>query len=73
MDIREHINFGKNSDENSKKRDFLGIHFKCCNTYGRLYKNRQQNAYEGHCPICGKQSRIPIGKGGTASRFFTAE
>jgi len=53
-------------------RKFVGIHFVCCDRYGRIYLNRQQSAYEGHCPKCSKKIRIAIGPGGTSSRFFTA-
>jgi PHP family Zn ribbon phosphoesterase len=52
--------------------NFLGIYFKCCNVYCRIYKNRQQTAYEGYCPKCGKKVKILIGKNGTDSRFFEA-
>jgi hypothetical protein len=51
---------------------FVGVHFVCCDTYARVYINRGQTAYEGHCPKCAKKVRLGIGPGGTDARFFTA-
>jgi hypothetical protein len=56
----------------AEKRKFLGVHFQCCNVYARVYINRQQTAYEGRCPRCGKRVDVKIGPGGTDNRFFTA-
>lgn len=54
------------------KSNFLGISFKCCNVYGRIYKNKDQTAYVGRCPRCMRTIKVPIGKGGTNQRFFDA-
>lgn len=51
---------------------FLGVHFICCDIYARIYPNREQTAYEGRCPRCGKRIEFPIGEGGTDARFFQA-
>lgn len=61
------------NNKKRKKKDFLGIHFQCCNIYSRIYKNDNGTAYEGACPSCRKLVYIPIGKEGTTSRFFVAE
>ena len=63
----------KNNTTHSHKRPFLGIHFKCCSVYSRIYKNKEGTAYEGRCPKCGALVRVPIGSEGTRSRFFVAE
>jgi hypothetical protein len=65
----------QNTDLNDKPagRPFVGIHFKCCNIYKRVYKNRVGDAYEGACPRCFKKVKLPIGSGGTSNRFFEAE
>lgn len=53
-------------------RPFLSIWFRCCHTYGRLYRNRESTAYEGACPRCATRVRARIGPGGTTRRMFEA-
>jgi len=62
------------SDDRRKRqpRPFLGIHFECCNVYGRIYRNAGGTAYIGACPTCGNTVRVPIGDKGCNSRFFSA-
>lgn len=57
----------------AQSRRYVGIHFVCCDAYARVYINRDETAYEGHCPKCAKRVRLTIGPGGTDSRFFTAQ
>lgn len=57
----------------AEKRKFLGVHFKCCNAYARVYMNKEKTAYRGACPRCGKRVDMRIGREGTDSRFFTAQ
>jgi len=56
-----------------KKRPFLGIYFKCCHVYQRLYLNREGTAFVGYCPKCAAKSMVKVGAGGSKSRFYTAE
>ena len=55
------------------KVPFLGIHFKCCDTYGRIYRNHERYVYEGRCPKCRRLLTVPIGPRGVGSRFLTAQ
>jgi hypothetical protein len=53
-------------------RPFLGVLFRCCKTYGRIYRNKEKTAYAGFCPRCGKRVVVAIGSEGTDTRFFVA-
>jgi len=55
-----------------KGRPFLGIIFKCCNIYSRIYLNKDGTAFVGWCPKCGKKTRIKVSKDGVPDRFFIA-
>jgi hypothetical protein len=53
-------------------RRFLSVWFRCCHTYGRMNRNKEQTHYEGHCPRCGAKVRAAIGPHGTSQRMFEA-
>jgi len=58
-----------------KKRPFIGVTFKCCNVYSRIYLNEDGTAYTGICPRCYRKRVVVnvVEKGGTKERFFEAE
>jgi hypothetical protein len=53
-------------------RPWLAVHWRCCQVYSRVYRNRQGTAYQGRCPRCGWMVTARIGAGGTDCRFFEA-
>jgi len=59
-------------NEQRQQRDFVGIHFTCCNVYIRIYKSKQGDKYVGFCPKCGKKVKLTVGTDGVNDRFFTA-
>ena len=56
--------------DSSDKRKFLGVLFEECNTYSRIYLNKEGTAYVGFCPKCARKIVIKVGEGGSDSRFF---
>lgn len=54
-------------------RPWIAVHWKCCQTYSRIYRNKEGTAYVGRCPKCGGPVQATIGQGGTATRFFEAQ
>lgn len=78
--IGEHLDLTADTPENNRprasseaaSRKFVGVQFKCCDVYSRVYINHGRTAYEGNCPKCAKRVRLEIGPGGTDARFFTA-
>lgn len=57
----------------NQKRPFLGIVFKCCNIYTRIYLNHDKTAFEGHCPRCLKPATVRISEDGSPDRFLEVE
>jgi len=53
-------------------KPWLMIWFRCCGTYGRIYRNREQTRYVGRCPHCGARVQARIGRNGTDRRLFEA-
>lgn len=53
-------------------RPYLGIHFKCCNVYARIYLNKKGDMFFGHCPKCAAPIRVKAAPGGSKSRFWSA-
>ena len=54
------------------KRPFIGMHFKCCNVYTRIYLNKKGDAFVGWCPKCTAKAMVKVAKDGSPDRFFSA-
>jgi hypothetical protein len=54
-------------------RPHLGIHFKCCNVYSRIYLNKKGTAFVGWCPKCSAKLEVKVSPTGSTNKFFTAE
>ena len=62
-----------NNKSGRKKKPFVGVIFKCCHIYSRIYINKQGTAFVGWCPKCGAKMEILISPTGSKSNFFIAE
>lgn len=76
LDFYEYGGLGDAASRSRKSKTspkpWLMVYFRCCHTYGRLTRNRQQTMYIGRCPRCGAAVRARIGPGGTSQRMFEA-
>lgn len=56
--------------DKTNRKPHLGIMFKCCNIYSRIYINKMETAFVGWCPKCAKKAQINISEDGSDSKFF---
>lgn len=54
-------------------RPWIGVFFRCCHVYSRIYRNAAGSAYTGRCPRCSSEVTARVGSGGTQRRIFFAE
>jgi len=55
-----------------ERRPFLGMYFKCCHVYSRIYVNKERTAFVGWCPKCAGKVEVKISPTGSNSKFFSA-
>jgi hypothetical protein len=53
-------------------KPFLGVQFRCCGVYARIYRTSDGSRYAGKCPKCARPVSVAVGAGGTDARFFEA-
>lgn len=63
------------SEEPTKRnpRPHVGVHFRCCNVYARVYLNARGDAFVGWCPRCVAKLEMKVDPEGSANQFFGAE
>ena len=54
-------------------RPFIGIHFRCCRVYARIYLNVKGTAFVGWCPKCARKAELKVSPEGASTRFFEAD
>jgi hypothetical protein len=63
----------KTPDKAEQNRPYIGVLFKCCRVYSRIYLNAKGDAFIGWCPKCAAKMEVKISPTGSDSRFFAAE
>lgn len=58
---------------NRNLRPHVGVHFRCCNVYARVYLNARGDAFVGWCPRCAAKLEMTVGPGGSTRQFFDAD
>ncbi|MEW6016272.1 MAG: hypothetical protein AB1690_13250 [Candidatus Zixiibacteriota bacterium] len=61
------------SNSNEAARPHIGIIFKCCRVYARIYLNKKGDAFVGWCPRCAGKLEVKVSPTGSKQKFFTAE
>lgn len=67
--MRQKDSLQKSSDQ--ERPEFLGVYFRCCNVYGRIYL-KEDRVYAGKCPGCGRRARVDADKERAGRSFFQA-
>ena len=57
----------------NKGKPHIGVVFKCCRIYSRIYLNKSGTAFVGWCPKCAAKMEVVVSPYGSKSRFFAAE
>ena len=52
------------------KKDFIGVTFKCCRVYARIYIDKTRTSFIGWCPRCGAKMEVQISAHGSKQKFF---
>ncbi|UCE67711.1 MAG: hypothetical protein JSU85_06815 [Candidatus Zixiibacteriota bacterium] len=59
--------------DGKRKKEFIGVIFKCCNKYSRIYLDEEKSSFLGWCPKCGAKMEIRLSPYGSTSRFFRTD
>lgn len=54
-------------------RPSVGIYFRCCRVYSRIYLNKAGTAFVGWCPKCAGKIEMKVSPTGSTNRFFFAD
>ncbi|PIR21983.1 MAG: hypothetical protein COV44_10345 [Deltaproteobacteria bacterium CG11_big_fil_rev_8_21_14_0_20_45_16] len=62
-----------NDSKGKPKKAYLGILFECCKVYSRVYRESDQDYYEGRCPKCMRKLHVRVDpSGGSRERIWRA-
>ncbi len=63
----------KSGEAEKSGKPHIGVIFKCCRVYSRIYLNKSKTAFVGWCPKCAAKMEVRISPYGSKKRFFTAD
>ena len=63
----------KEGEKKGKEKEFIGVVFKCCNVYSRIYLNQDKTAFVGWCPKCAAKLSVRVSPEGSPDRFFITD
>jgi hypothetical protein len=55
------------------RRPYIGIYFRCCQVYQRIYRKPDKDRYASFCPKCLRPVTVRVSPDGCANRLFEAE
>lgn len=55
------------------QKPYIGMNYKCCKLYQRIYINKEKTAFVGLCPKCGAKAEVKIDPKGESTKFFEAK
>ena len=56
-----------------RDRPYIGVYFRCCRIYQRIYRRPSDDRYIGRCPHCLRTVEVRVAPDGTADRIFEAQ
>ena len=57
----------------ARDRPFIGMFFRCCAVYQRIYRSPDADRYVGFCPRCLRRVEVRVAPDGSEERIFEAE
>ena len=58
-------------ERSQRGRKYIGVNFRCCGVYSRIYYSEARKGYFGYCPMCHRRVNVRVDPDkGIDARFF---